>query len=268
MKRTTYILIGLIVSGLVVIVTFIVLISVSGQSHQSNGFFVGGDERVEMNLNNVHTVKMFINKDKDSENRWAYVNGDVTVTSPSTAGERKIVYPKNQYLKVSQVNDTLLMELDLSNGNIAAKFRDRGNIYATGMDVQLSVDSLNSLLFYANGLKMNLKKVKMDSLFIYALHQEVLLDSCQFRSFSVDGKDLRFKAKDGKIENFYLNLNSIWRWNFENCEIGTEYLRGSNSHRNSLQVGECKRVVWTPLNEKAQLQVTFRESAEIIVNPK
>ena len=39
MKRTTYILIGLIVSGLVVIVTFIVLISVSGQSHK-NGFFV------------------------------------------------------------------------------------------------------------------------------------------------------------------------------------------------------------------------------------
>lgn len=91
MKRTTYILIGLIVSGLVVIVTFIVLISVSGQSHQSNGFFVGGDERVEMNLNNVHTVKMFINKDKDSENRWAYVNGDVTVTSPSTAGERLFI---------------------------------------------------------------------------------------------------------------------------------------------------------------------------------
>ncbi|WP_290081411.1 hypothetical protein [Bacteroides acidifaciens] len=79
---------------------------------------------------------------------------------------------------------------------------------------------------------------------------------------------MRFKAKDGKIENFYLNLNSIWRWNFENCEIGTEYLRGSNFHRNSLQVGECKRVVWTPLNEKAQLQVTFRERAEIIVNPK
>lgn len=268
MKRTTYILIGLIVSGLIVIVAFIVLISVSGQSHQSNGLFVGGDERVEMNLDNVHTVKMFINRDKDGENRWAYVNGDVTVTSPSTAGERKIVYPKNQYLKVSQVNDTLLMELDLSNGNIPEKFRDRDNIYAVGMDVQLSVDSLNSLLSYTHGIKMNLKKVKMDSLFVYALHQEVLLDSCQFRSFSVDGEGLRFKAKDGKIENFYLNLNSTWDWKFENCEIGTEYLRGSDSHRNSLQVGECKRVVWTPLNEKAQLQVALRESAEIIVNPK
>ena len=268
MKRTTYILIGLIVSGLVVIVAFIVLMSVSGQSHQSNGLFVGGDERVEMNLDNVHTVKMFINRDKDGENRWAYVNGDVTVTSPSTAGERKIVYPKNQYLKVSQVNDTLLMELDFSNGNIPAKFRDRDNIYATGMDVQLSVDSLNSLLFYTNGLKMNLKKVKMDSLFVHVLHQKVLLDSCQFRSFSVDGEDLRFEAKDSKIENFYLNLNSTWNWHFENCEIGTEYLRGSNSHRNSLQVGECRRLVWTPLNKEAQLQVTLREDSEIIVNPK
>lgn len=268
MKRTTYILIGLIVSGLIVIVVSIALVATTEKSYKQNGLFVGGDERVEMNLDNVHTVKMFINRDKDGENGWFYVNGDVTVTSPSTAGERKIVYPKNQYLKVSQVNDTLLMELDFSNGNIPAKFLDRDNIYAVGMDVQLSVDSLNSLLFYTNGLKMNLKKVKMDSLFVHALHQEVLLDSCQFRSFSIDGSDLRFKAKDSKMENFYLNLDSTWDWKIENCEIDTEHLRGSRTHYNTLQAGECKRVVWTPMGKDAQLQMFLREKTEVIVNPK
>lgn len=267
MKRTTYILIGLIVSGLIVIVVSIALVATTGESYKQNGLFVGGDERVEMDLDNVHAVKMFINRDKDGEDRWIYVNGDVTVTSSSTAGERKIVYPKNQYLKVSQVNDTLLMELDFNNGNIPAKFRDRDNIYAVGMDVQLSVDSLSSLLFYTQGLKMNLKEVKMDSLFVHVLHQEVLLDSCQFRSFSIDGEDLRFKAKDSKIENFYLNLNSTWNWKIESCEIGTEYLRGTKKHHNALQVGECNRVVWTPLDKDAQLQMTLREKAEIIVNP-
>ena len=107
----------------------------------------------------------------------------------------------------------------------------------------------------------------MDSLFVHVLHQEVLLDSCQFRSFSIDGEDLRFKAKDSKIENFYLNLNSTWNWKIESCEIGTEYLRGTKKHHNALQVGECNRVVWTPLDKDAQLQMTLREKAEIIVNP-
>ncbi len=94
MKRTTYILIGLIVSGLIVIVVSIALVATTGKSYKQNGLFVGGDERVEMDLDNVHAVKMFINRDKDGEDRWIYVNGDVTVTSSSTAGERKIVYQR------------------------------------------------------------------------------------------------------------------------------------------------------------------------------
>lgn len=267
MKRTTYILIGLIVSGLIVIVASIIFISTAGKPYKEDGLFIGGDQE-EMNMDGIHVVKMFLAQSEDSKERNIYMNGDVKVTSPSVGEGGKIVYPKNEYLKVSRMNDTLLVEFDFNERNIPEKFRNKSYVYAVGMDVQMSVDSLNSFFIDTRGLKLNLKEAKMDSLFVHVIHQEVLLDSCQFRSFSIDGKNLRFKAKDSKIENFYLNLDSTWEWKFENCEIGTEYLRGSNSHRNFLQVGKCKRVVWTPLNEKAQLQVTLRENAEIIVNPK
>lgn len=266
MKRTTYILIGLIVSGLIVIVASIIFISTAGKPYQEDGFFIGGDQ-VEMNMDGIHVVKMLVDYSGDNEKRGVYLNGDVKVTSSSVAGERKIVYPKNDCLKVNRLNDTLLMEFDFKDHNIPEKFRDKNFVYVSGVNVQMFADSLNSLFIYTHGLKLNLKEAKMDSLFVHVIHQEVLLDSCQFRSFSLDGKELRFKAKDSKIENFYLNLDSTWDWKVINSEIGTEYLRGSKSHHNSLQVGECKRVVWTPLNKEAQLQVTLRENSEIIVNP-
>lgn len=266
MKRTTYILIGLIVSGVIVIVASVIFISIAGKPYKKNGLFIGGDQ-VEMNMDGIHVVKMFVSQSGDSKEKRLYMDGNVMVTTPSEAEERKIVYPKSEYLKVSRMNDTLLLEFDFNDRNTPKKFRNKDYIYATGMDIQMSVDSLNSFFINTRGLKLNLKEMKMDSLFVHVIHQEVLLDSCQFRSFSMDGEDVRFKAKDSKIENFYLNLNSVWDWRIENCNIDTEHLRGSGTHRNNLQVGECRRVVWTPLNEKAQLQVTLHENSEIIVNP-
>ena len=266
MKRTTYILIGLIVSGLIVIIASIIFISTSEKPYPENGLFVGG-ELVEMNMDGIHVVKMFVSQSEDSKERRIYMNGDVKMSSPSAAGERKIVYPKNEYLKVNRMNDTLLMEFDFNNRNIPKKFRNKDYMYATGIDVQMSVDSLNSLFINTQGLRLNLKEVKMDSLFVHAIYQKVLLDYCQFRSFSIDGEELRFTAKDRKMENFYLNLNSAWDWGIENCDIDTEYLRGSGTHRNALLVGECKRVMWIPTGKDAQLQLYLQEKAEIIVNP-
>lgn len=267
MKRTTYILIGLIVSGLIVIVAMIILISMSGRPYDKDAVFLGG-ERAEMSLDNIHVVKMFVKRTDVLEKQYVYINGNMTVTSPSTIGESKITYSKNQYLKVNRTNDTLLLELDFCDYNIPEKYRGKNYLNAVEMDVQMSVDSLNSILLYTNGINLNLKEVRMDSLFVHVLRQDVLLDSCEFRSFNIDGRDMKFKAKSSKIENFHLNLDSTWKWELENCEIGTEYLRGSQSHHNSLQMGECKRIIWTPLKKDARLQMTLREKAEIIVTPK
>ena len=56
MKRTTYIFIGLLVSGLMVIVATIIFISMSGKPYREDVNF-GGDEQVTMDLNGVHVVK-------------------------------------------------------------------------------------------------------------------------------------------------------------------------------------------------------------------
>lgn len=49
MKRTTYIFIGLLVSGLIVVVATIIFVSTSGKPYWENGAFLG-DEQVNNGL--------------------------------------------------------------------------------------------------------------------------------------------------------------------------------------------------------------------------
>ena len=243
MKRTTYIFIGLLVSGLIVIVATIIFIFMSGKPYQEDGAFLG-NEQVKMDLNGVHVIKVFTSQDGVSEARRVFISGEMKIGSTAASSGKELVsYPKGDYLNVTQKNDTLFMKLDLNVNNIPEKYRDRG-------------------------LKLNLIGIETDSLFVRGNRYNISLDSCRLGSCDIQGNGLDFHAKDSKIENFYLNLDGVWRWTFENTEVGTEYLSGSNQHSNDLQKGECKRVVWTPLTEDARLQVNVREKAEITITPE
>ena len=56
MKRTTYIFIGLLVSGLIVIVATIIFIFMSGKPYQEDGAFLG-NEQVKMDLNGIEKAR-------------------------------------------------------------------------------------------------------------------------------------------------------------------------------------------------------------------
>ena len=267
MKRTTYIFIGLLVSGLIVVVATIIFVSTSGKPYWENGAFLG-DEQVTMDLNGVHVVKVFVSQDGVFKERRVFVSGEMQIESPSAlSGKEQISYPKGKYLNVIQKDDTLFMMLDFSAKNIPDKFQHQDYIYSTGFDVKLAVDSLASAITDTEGLKLNLKGIETDSLVVRGRYS-VSLDSCQLRSLDIQGNVREFHAKDSKIENFYLNLDGVWRWTFANTEVGTEYLTGSSHHSNDLQKGECKRVVWTPLTEDACLQMNIEEKAEITITPE
>lgn len=228
-----------------------------------------GNEQVKMDLNGVHVIKVFTSQDGVSEARRVFISGEMKIGSTAaSSGKEQVSYPKGDYLNVTQKNDTLFMKLDFNVNNIPEKYRDRDYIFVSGFDVSLAVDSLTGIVTGEEGLKLNLIGIETDSLFVRGNRYNISLDSCRLGSCDIQGNGLDFHAKDSKIENFYLNLDGVWRWTFENTEVGTEYLSGSNQHSNDLQKGECKRVVWTPLTEDARLQVNVREKAEITITPE
>jgi hypothetical protein len=214
----------------------------SGKPYQEDGVFLG-NEQVKMDLNGVHVIKVFTSQDGVSEARRVFIGGEMKIGSTAAlSGKELVSYPKGDYL-----NDY---------------------IFVSGFDVSLAVDSLTGIVTGEEGLKLNLIGIETDSLFVRGNRYNISLDSCRLGSCDIQGNGLDFHAKDSKIENFYLNLDGVWRWTFENTEVETEYLSGSNQHSNDLQKGECKRVVWTPLTEDARLQVNVREKAEITITPE
>lgn len=265
MKRTTYILMGLLVSGLLVIVITIIVMSMPNQGRPSDGIALGV-ERTELDIKGVHVIKMVVNQGKDQEKRKVFINhGKVAIVPSLTSGKNRISYPKSQNLNVSQKKDTLLVELDLNAHNVPSDVWSADPFFVFGLDMQLSVDSLTTIMSTMEGVKFDLKEIQTDSLFVRIDRQEVFLDSCQFRSFDIAGAaGMSFQAKNSKIDNFYLDLDGVWRWSFENSVIGVEYLTGSGSNNaTNIQKGECDRVIWTPKSDDANLRITVREKAEL-----
>lgn len=267
MKRTTYIMIGLFVSGLVVVVIAMILGVTLKTEYKKDGLFQE-DEHVEMKLDGVRVVKMLVNQGEINKPRDILIDGQLSVTPSTGTGKEIISYPKSRNLKVAQRNDTLIVEFDFRSSQLSEKMQKQDYIYAVGVDVRLVVDTLKSIISYTDGLKLNMKCLESDSLFIRTNRQDVSLDSCRFRSFNIAGKGLIYHAKNSRIENVYLNLDSVWVWKFENSVIGTEYLSGSDVHSSNLQKGECQRVVWTPLKDDACLQINLREKSVIDIVAK
>lgn len=267
MKRTTYILLGILVSGLVVMIAGIVILSIAVEQTKHGISFDG--ERIEQELSGVRAVRVSVNKEKVSRPKRILVSGEMNVTASSVPGKGRISYPKSEYLNVTQKNETLFVEFDFSALSIPQKYQDDEWLFVMGVHMNLVIDStLNSIVTDVEELRLNLKEIKADSLLVRAYQQDVLLDSCQFRSFDLDGYSFNFYAESSKIENYYLNLDGVRDWTFENTEVGTEYLTGSGQHFNDLQKGECRRVIWIPRYKGADLKITLREKSEITITPE
>lgn len=265
MKRTTKIFIGMFFSGLIVIIVGILALLIFGEKRDRRGISLNG-EQVEMEIGKVRAVRVSIRQDEANKHRRIFVNGGMTVTSSPVEGKGKISYAKNEYLNVVQRDDTLLVEFAL-NAHIPEQQQNEW-LFLEDFNMNLALDdaTLNSIVTDANNMKLTIRDIKTDSLFVWGSQQEVLLDSCEFRSFGIDGYGFNFHAKDSKIENYYLYMNGVRNWTFENSEIGTEFLFAHGQHSSDLQKGECRRIVWNPCSEDARLDISIREKTEIEID--
>ena len=135
--------------------------------------------------------------------------------------------------------------------------------------LQLTIEADANLAFLTNtirGLRTNMNGIKTDSLATYIQSGEVRLDSCEIRALYVDGDGVTFNAHQSIIPYLYLDLDGVRNWGVHQCIIGTEHLTGSETyHRNELQKGECKKMIWAPKKEDAVLHVTMKEKGCLVL---
>ncbi|WP_455591983.1 hypothetical protein [Bacteroides sp.] len=262
MKRTTYILIGILISLLVLLVAGVFYLSM--QKPDSDLYTLTlPDKMAQAELNGVRAVKLYAG---DSPKVW--LEGACVNIVPSTDGKNKVAYPESAHLKVTQEADTLVICLDLSNYNLPKQKRNYIVPALQANSLQLTIEADANLAYLSNvipGMHTKISGVQLDSLNTYTQGEGLRLDSCNIRSLRVDGNRASFVANKSTISHLYLDLDVLNNWHVDACDIDTEYLTGSGKHRNNLQKGECRRMLWTPKTEGAELNVTLVEKGCVII---
>lgn len=259
MKCTTKILIGILLSGIVVVTvgaTLVVKLSPRIENLRIDG------EPVQMEIAPFRLVNVKLEVDGQLKEKYISVEGDFSIL-PANGGQSVLSCPEGlkRYLTVVTRNDTLNLIFKLSAQNLSDAQKNRNWMSLEYSKMTLTADS--SLVAVQSDVPyftVNLKHLASDSVSLNSAFLNV--DSCHFRSISVkDTRDLQLK--NSQIQNVYLDLDNVNRWNTTGCRLENEYLTGNGDHRNNLQKGECRNMYWKPKSENAQLNVTFNEGASV-----
>lgn len=262
MKRTTYILIGLLVLGLL-LVPFIF----TKQKEPKTVFPIDG-ERAEIEMAGIRHIKI-IEKREKNDNEDIEVFGKLIVEASPSPGVNTLSYPKSEFLKVTQEGDHLLVEVDLDNESISQmteKVEDGHRLILNTLNMELKADStLVSIDNRTSGITVNLKKISLDSLYLYNEgFQAISLDSCSFRSLDVKGNYVHLNANWVNTTNYYLDLDTYIGGEFTQFFVDNLYLTGNESN-NYRYWHNCKRIFWNPKERDAELKISLRQKSEIIL---
>ena len=263
MKRTTYIMIGILVTVLLVLVTGVIYISFQKSEPLQYGP-VFPDKTLAMDCEGIQVVKVHA-----ADTCPVRVEGDIIII-PSRMGKAQFTYPESEYLTVSRKADTLVVYLDFHKWK-TPRSENRNIIpiiYAENLHLQLEAGSnLLDVSSTVPGLDLKIKGFQADTLNLSPYGAVAFIDSCSVRALSVNGAEASLVAENSILSYLYLDLDGVRQWNVSNCAIDTEYLTGSGRHNNNLQKGECKQMFWSPKTEDAELAVTMNEKGCLVVQP-
>lgn len=261
MKSTTKILIGILISGIVVVLIGSVLLYTRDTPKEDLTF----DGRLaQVNVAPFHVVNVFVNSGGQLPKNNIILEGDLSIV-PVSGIQNTLSYPEDleRYLSVVTKNDTLNLIFNISSSTLPDKFGNKEWIFMKVSEMKLTADSsLVAVSSGVRGLKLQLLNMKADSVALSADAYFMRVDSCDLRSFSVNNV-AELQLMHSRISNVYLDLDSVHGWSVTDCQIENEYLTGSGSHHNELQKGECRQMYWTPKSKDAQLRVTFNEEASV-----
>lgn len=266
MKRTTYILIGILLSGFLIMIIGIILLPCFEKMHRSNTITFGGAQ-VSEQLPGFKTMILVYPCAETQDHLLSLGNCHLTV-SPSGGDGNTFVCPEEfrKYLELEVVNDTLKMTFNYSEKDLPADKKKAEFVYFIStepllLNIAQDVQVINNQM---QGLELRLEGLEQDSLSLYAL-ASVAVDSCRLGSFAVSNA-YGLYLNSGEIGNLHLDLDGVrdWNVNTQNCHIDAEYLTGE-SNNVFLQKGECQRMYWTPKQENSELRVTLKEKSCISI---
>lgn len=277
MKRTTYIILGVLLALLAGMSATIIYWGTHSGSASDMTVRLEGEERMRP-LPACKVIRFRMDRmlhkqgGNDELNYYLAVNNiRLKVTSADTAtGSFFYVADIEEFMDFQSQGDTLdivfsfppeKLKKKMPQGKIPSYF----NLQAEPLELRLpeSVEYLKGEVFDA----VELQDLQRDSLAIDFSDgpATVFVQNSHFRALSALSRQLCLNS--GSVDHLYLNLDELYSFEVktDSFRIDTEYLSGSKNVDFQADPQECRRILWNPLSEKAKLNLKMKNPSEILL---
>lgn len=262
MKRTTYIMIGMLLAGFVVISGMMFYSISHGTTREDTYMEIGGEQKT-VQLPECRVVQ-FVWTETENE-KYLAINQFKFPLKVQSADVGSLSYANemDKYMNLQSVGDTLRITFNFSNEKLEKKFQNKEwlNIRFAEMRLNLPVN-VQQVLVGVKSMETTFSNFRCDTL-SFQSSGVVRVENCQITVLTAQARTLNFDS--GEVRDLYLNLDDINNWtvNTDSFHIDTEYLTGSMNHNCVLQKGECRQVLWTPKSDNASLDVKLEQAVKI-----
>ena len=276
MKRTTYVILGVLLALLAGMSATIIYWGTHSGSASDMTVRLEGEERMSP-LPACKVIRFRMDRmlhkqgGNDELNYYLAVNNiRLKVTSADTAtGSFFYVADIEEFMDFQSQGDTLdivfsfppeKLKKKMPQGKIPSYF----NLQAEPLELRLSesVEYLKGEVFDA----VELQDLQRDSLFIdfFDGPATVSVQNSHFRALSALSRQLCLNS--GSVDRLYLNLDGLYNFKVEtdSFRIDTEYLSGSRNVDFQADPQECRRILWNPLSKNAKLNLKMKNPSEIL----
>lgn len=277
MKRTTYVILGVLLAFLAGMSATIIYWGTHSGSASDMTVRLEGEERMRP-LPACKVIRFRMDRmlhkqgGNDELNYYLAVNNiRLKVTSADTAaGSFFYVADIEEFMDFQSQGDTLdivfsfppeKLKKKMPQGKIPSYF----NLQAEPLELRLpeSVEYLKGEVFDV----VELQDLQRDSLAIDFSDgpATVFVQNSHFRALSALSRQLCLNS--GSVDHLYLNLDELYSFEVktDSFRIDTEYLSGSKNVDFQADPQECRRILWNPLSENAKLNLKMKNPSEILL---
>lgn len=267
MKRTTYIIIGMLFAGAILVIGTLASILSTGTTWEESCLDIKG-ERTSRQMPECRVVHLMWKVEaQDLEERHVSFEQTTLKIGPTDSLTGSLTYTSelNNYMEWKTAGDTLQIYFSFPTDKLAPQYQKMKWLRVRSEAIQMNIpQGVEEIISENYNMHTQFADLSRDSL-AFKIQGTTIINDCQIKSLSAKAPTLHFQS--GQVDSLYLNLDFITEWTVDSdsFHIDTEHLSGSYEPNCYLQKNECRQVLWTPLSGKAQLHIKLKEKARINV---
>lgn len=244
MKRTTYIIIGMLFAGAILVIGTLTSIFSTGITWEESFLDIKG-ERTSKQMPECRVVHLMSKVEaKDLEERYVSFDQTTLKIGPTDSLTGSLTYTSelNNYMEWKTAGDTLQIYFSFPTDKLAPQYQKMKWLRVRSEAIQMNIpQGVEEIISENYNMHTQFADLSRDSL-AFKTQGTTIINDCQIKSLSAKAPTLHFQS--GQVDSLYLNLDFITEWTVDSdsFHIDTEHLSGSyepNCYLQKMNAARC-----------------------------